>query len=705
MNVALPIAVALAVLTALAVFRRAPRSAGWVALTLLGWGASLALIDAPPRVAYQHYRLAHDGTLQWIALSIIVAQLVAVITLGRSHVAAIVQWCRSNFRPLLLVMAALMLFLPAAIPSADLRAYAIELVLSSVLQLVSLVTLVAAVRGIPGHTWSSAEAFTTGMLGPEGAEGPRGIDGWVLRVAAVVVLISAGLAWFVYEAHPHVPDEVAYLLHARYLAEGMLTMPLPPVPAGFNLDLLHYEPTRWYSPVPPGWPMVLAAGVWLGVPWLVNPVLGGIAVILTYLVLGHVTGARETRLTTLVLASSPWFLFMSMNFMTHTLTLVFALSAALGVAVARRNGSWLAPFAGGLAVGGASLVRPLEGLVTALLLGFWSLGARGRRFRLAPSVALVAGTMVTALLDRPYNAMLTGSSSVFPIMAYIDKYHVPGSNALGFGANRGLGWSGLDPFPGHGPIDVVVNGALNTAQVNVELLGWPVGAVVLVTLVFTLGFGRTRRSDWWFLAAIVAVIGAHAFYWFSGGPDFGARYWYLIIVPCCALVARGIGVLDASGTTSTRRSAHTVALWLMAGTLLLYVPWRATGKYYHYRNMRADVRHLAREHQFGRSLVLVRGSRHPDYASAATYNPIDLHAAAPLYAWDATPQIRADLLAAYPDRPVWIVDGPTLTGGAYRVVAGPLTPAEARATTIPPKSDGKWVHDPVSPPRRTAIDP
>ena len=130
--------------------------------------------------------------------------------------------------------------------------------------------------------------------------------------------------------------------------------------------------------------MVLALGSLFDVPWLVNPVLGGLAIVLTYLLVGHITNARETRLTTLLLASSPWFLFMSMNLMTHTVSLVCALAAALGVAISRKNGSWFSAFAGGLAVGAVALVRPVEGLVTALVLGFWSLGARGRRFRHPP---------------------------------------------------------------------------------------------------------------------------------------------------------------------------------------------------------------------------------------------------------------------------------------------------------------------------------
>ena len=703
--VVLPITLALTFVVVTRLMILAPRSVGWLAISLLGWGASLALIDAPPAVAYQHFRLFSQEPMHDIALAVCAIQLLAIVVLGRENVSVIAQWCRKNFRPVMLVLAALLLVLPSAVPSADPKAWSIEMSLASLLQVLSLVTIVAAARAVPEATWAKASSFLTRVLGGEGAAGPERIDGWVLRVAVVVVIVAATLAWFSYEAHPHVPDEVVYLYQARYLAEGRLTMPLPPVPAGFNVDLMHYEATRWFSPVPPGWPMVLAIGAWAGAPWLVNPVLAGIAVVLAYLVLGRIMNLRETRLTTLLLASSPWFLLMAMNFMTHTLTLVLALAATLGVAIARKNGSWLATFLGGLAVGAVALVRPLEGLVTALLLGFWSLAARGRRIRLAPSAALVAGTLATGLMDRPYNEMLTGSARVYPIMAYVDKYYEPGSNDLGFGPNRGLGWSGLDPFPGHGARDVVANAALNSAQLNVELLGWPVGAVVLISLVFTLG-GGLRRQDWWFIAVIAAVVGAHSFYWFSGGPDFGARYWYLVIVPCCALVARALGLLDERLTPASRSTvaARTVALFLMAATLVVYVPWRAIGKYHHYRGMRADVRRLAKEHEFGRSLVLVRGNRHPDYASAATYNPIDLHADAPVYGWDASPEVRKALLDAYPDRTIWIIDGPTLTGGAYRVIAGPLTPPQARATSIPPKSDGRWVHDPVNPPKRS-IEP
>ena len=124
-----------------------------------------------------------------------------------------------------------------------------------------------------------------------------------------------------------------------------------------------------------------------------------------------------------------------------------------------------------------------------------------------------------------------------------------------------------------------------------------------------------------------------------------------------------------------------MALSLVA--LLTFFPWRAVDKYFHYRGMRPDIPDLARERGFGRSLVFIRGKRHPDYASAVAYNPTNLRADVPLYAWDAGQAAREEALRVYADRPVWFVDGPTRTGTSFRVAAGPLTADQARLFAQP----------------------
>ena len=37
--------------------------------------------------------------------------------------------------------------------------------------------------------------------------------------------------------------------------------------------------------------------------------------------------------------------------------------------------------------------------------------------------------------------------------------------------------------------------------------------------------GTLRSSDRLMLSVLLGVMGIYTLYWYSGGPDFGARYW------------------------------------------------------------------------------------------------------------------------------------------------------------------------------------
>jgi hypothetical protein len=180
-------------------------------------------------------------------------------------------------------------------------------------------------------------------------------------------------------------------------------------------------------------------------------------------------------------------------------------------------------------------------------------------------------------------------------------------------------------------------------------------------------------------AVFVLFFVAYFFYYFSGGPDFAARYWFPVVVPLVALCARGMAELD--GVSGGRATLAAAAM--TSAALVLFVPWRATDKYYEFRGMRADIRQLAATHEFGRDLVLVRGAREPDYASAAVYNPLDLQAKETIYAWDRSAKVRNETLLVYSDRRVWVVDGPSITGSGYRLVQGPLPAAALLAAGRP----------------------
>jgi hypothetical protein len=665
-------------------FAGVTRSAGWLLLGAVGQGAALQLVEAGPTVRYQHYA-APDVLLsreRAAFLAIVVVQaLICSIAVTRQP--AIRTWLRATFPAGTLVCITLVFVLASAALSRSLPGYAFELVLASLVQASALVTVVMAVLALPVPALQSFWRRSAAVLGPASGDShptPGTRDRFALMPAVMVTIVAAILSVVSYERHPHIPDEVAYILNAKYFAAGMLYMPAPPVPAAFDVDLMHLTPTQWFSSMPPGWPAALAIGTRVNLPWLVNPVLAGVNVLLAYLFLREMYSRRIARLSLLLLCVSPWYLFMGMNFMTHTFSLTAALVAALAAARLIRTGRFQWAWIGGAAVGILSLTRPLEGLLMLILLSLWTLTNRAARRRILGTAFIAAGSIMVGALVLPYNEALTGRMTELPLTAYVSSHYAPGSNDLGFGPDRGWGWTGLDPFHGHDAADVAINAALNLFAVNVELFGWAAGSLVFILALF---YGRLHASDYKMIGAILGVLSALSLYWFSGGPDFGARYWFLMIVPLVALTARGIEAVGASDTPDDRgfpvRSARalSVASILCVMSVATFVPWRAIDKYHHYRGMRPDVRQLAKELGFGKSLVLVEGARHPDFASAAAYEPPSLGSDAPVYAWARTPQLAADAIAAFPDRPVWVLRGPSITGAGYAVARRPTSTAGA----------------------------
>jgi len=287
-----------------------------------------------------------------------------------------------------------------------------------------------------------------------------------------------------------------------------------------------------------------------------------------------------------------------------------------------------------------------------------------------------------------YNKALTGDAGQTPINKYLNETFYPGVNRLGFGAdvgndaaNRGMSWVGLDALPGHGPIDVFMNTNQNLHLVSFDTLGWMCGSLLLV---FLLGLGRrskaqavdatARSADRLMWGLLLGTIAGLNLYWFSGGADFGARYWYLVILPCTVLSIRGAQAVGRRMQDATLppgallRAWAIVALASAAGTLT-HLPWRGLDKYWRYRGTSGSVRQLAAEHKFGRSLVIINGLQWPEYASASYLNPAELSPDydGPIYALPRDAGSLERLLVAFPDRPLHILQPAAETPATFQI--------------------------------------
>ena len=162
---------------------------------------------------------------------------------------------------------------------------------------------------------------------PNRSYGPLIGTDWAIRS---IVLLLAFFAFFssltvsrqVFEAVPHLEDEVAYLFQAKVLARGQVVAPLEfPQSAYWQPFVIEHETGVRFGKYPPAWPLALAGGVLLGLPAFVNAALAALTVIITY-VLGRDPFNRERGVIAAALvAFSPMALLLNGTLMAHTAAL------------------------------------------------------------------------------------------------------------------------------------------------------------------------------------------------------------------------------------------------------------------------------------------------------------------------------------------------------------------------------------------------
>ncbi len=487
---------------------------------------------------------------------------------------------------------------------------------------------------------------------------------------------GGGVSFFVFERMPHIDDSIAYLFQAKYFSTGALWLPRPVDPDSFGVAHLIVDGDKWYSKFFPGWPAVLALGVLLGAPWIVNPLLGAASVLLLHSLTTRSYGLRTAHAVTLLVSASPWFLFLSGSFMAHSASLFWMLLALVGIERLRGRSASGWGLVAGSSLGMLFLTRPFDAALVGPVIGLSALGVGPRRLTLVSLAMVGVSAALVAGLYFPYNAALTGDPFAAPHRLWAEHLFGSGVDVFGFGPSVGIPlWRNMDPLPGHGLADVVLNANKNFALLNFELFGWACGSLVMVCLAFRRG--ALGRNDVLMLGLLFAVVVGHAFYWAPGGPDFGARYWYLIIMPLVVLTVRGAEHLasgSGGGTASSDVAGTRVGVALAFASLcavLVIVPWRSVGKYYRYRDIGGTVGALTDRRGIRDALIFVRSSRRSDYQTAFNLNPRSTGDDGNVFAWDLGPDHRAAVLSGFPSKPVWVIER-TDQADSLSVTQGPL---------------------------------
>jgi hypothetical protein len=419
-------------------------------------------------------------------------------------------------------------------------------------------------------------------------------------IIALLLSLLAVLAGYlvhdrIFERLAHIEDEMAYVWQAQAIAGGHLSLPSPPEPKSFLYPFVVDYNGQRFGKYPLGWPVLLAIGERFQFRFLVNPLLGGLGVWLTYRLGKKVFGAPVGLLAAFLTLTSPFFLMNTGSLLSHPFGLV--LSAAFALAwldsfcSPQSARPWLASLVAGGTLGALVLTRPFTALAVALPFGLHGLYLLARGDRPARRRLIVIGLIVLGLacLHFVWQYALTGDARLNPYTLWwpYDK--------VGFGPGTGRAEEG------HTLNQAWINTRYSLRSGYYDLFGWgsfswiflPVG--LLVTL---------RDRNWRSLllgSVFISLLLAYMAYWI-GASLFGPRYYYEGLYSLTLFTAAGVAWLagwptqpgvpfpNYSGWRRWRALAVTslVAL-LVSANLIYYTPMRLSGMFGLYGVQRAHM--------------------------------------------------------------------------------------------------------------------
>jgi hypothetical protein len=349
---------------------------------------------------------------------------------------------------------------------------------------------------------------------------------FLLICFGVVLILTNIFSWLCFQHKPHIDDTIAQLFNARIFAHGKLYASAPSFPEFFDRNHMIIDSGKWYSQYPPFHPALLAFGVLVGTPWLINPMLGALVVIVFYYLGKELFDEKTGRISAILGTLSPFLLFMSSEYMNHASALLLLSCFILFFFRMIRKHSFASALLAGIFLGLAVNIRPLTALAIStplIIYSFYLFARKPRTYLPRLSLMTIASVILVGFLLY-YNYLTNGNPLTFGYTARWGSDH-----GLGFGHS---GWG-----PAHTPLRGLLSTWEDINALNRFLFEWPIPSLFFVALLFA--SRQTNLKDYLLLSIITTPVIAYFFYWYHG-ILFGPRWEYETLGALVLLSARGI---------------------------------------------------------------------------------------------------------------------------------------------------------------------
>jgi 4-amino-4-deoxy-L-arabinose transferase-like glycosyltransferase len=386
---------------------------------------------------------------------------------------------------------------------------------------------------------SSGEATSSTQIATQRSPGLfRRVSPWTLLVLCLSiagVFASLAVSERIFERVPHIEDELAYVWQARLVADGKMLMPSPPTcPSCFLVPfVIDYNGVR-FGKYPLAWPVALSLGIRFGARELVNPLLAGLGIWLTYRLGRKFFNPAAGAIAAFLTLTSPFFLMNSGSLLSHPwalfLSIAFALAWIDTFGSKREAPRWITGLTAALTLGALALTRPLTAVGVALpfgLHGLWLLwkGSRADR-RWVLGIGALAGLI--AAVHFAWQFAVTGDPLMNPYTLWWSY------DTIGFGPGVGRQSGGYNLMDGK------VNAQFSLWVGIQDLFGWP--NLSWIFLPFGIWAARRNRDARLAGSVFFSLVFVYLFYWI-GSWLFGPRYYYEGLFSLTILSAAGIQYL------------------------------------------------------------------------------------------------------------------------------------------------------------------
>jgi len=484
------------------------------------------------------------------------------------------------------------------------------------------------------------------------------IDRIVLIVSLLTVLAGGLVAGRVFERMAHLEDEFAYLWQARVIARGDLTIPSPDFDSSFLVPFVVDHQGQRFGKYPLGWPVMLSLGVRAGIEHWINPLLGGMAVWLTYRLGKRLFGEAAGLLAAVLTGLSPIFLIQSGSLLSHNWSLLLSVTFMLSWLDLKEQGSqrlcsvnWLPTALAGASLGVLGLTRPMTMAALALPFGVHGLfrifSRDGILRRKTAWVGVIA--LVIASLHFVWQRAVTGSFTLNPYTLWWPY------DRLGFGEGIGV------KAGGHSLRQAWWNTKHSLRSGLSDLFGWAKFSWILLPP--GLWAARKRKETYLLLGFFFSLVLFYMAYW-VGSWLLGPRYYYEALPGLSVLSA--VGILWLAGWPISpgksypdlwkRSRTRPLVIFALVGGLLFinlrfYLPARLASLQGLYTIERSDTSLFRSEgaSPVTPALIIVHSEEWMSYGSLQQLSSPYLDSPM-IFAWSIGPQTDRRLAEAYRDQ-------------------------------------------------------